>query len=285
MLHKALLLLAFIFAPGFGLAVEQKIEVVCSFSVLEDWCHKILQDKGLTHTLVPRNGELHEFQLSAQDVIRLKRAHLVIGFSPESETWLQDWAKSSPTHRILWLGVNEDGTRLPAHGWTDPLLVMTMVTRLCAELNKADHNLHLSHEQMLKDAHEVDSELKVLFSALPAERRKVVTQHPNLNPFAARYGIKVVGTLLESPSGEAADTSAHHFSWLLKSIKAEGVRVIVSDEGHNQEMAVRLALDAKIPPPLVLNLESLSSPQGSASTWKSMMLHQGRLLHQALMSR
>lgn len=285
MFHKALLLLALIFAPCLSQALEPKIEVVCSFSILEDWCHKILQDKGLTHSLVPRNGELHEFQLSAQDVIRLKRAQVVIGFSPESETWLHDWAKSSPKNRIIWLGVNEDGTRLPAHGWTDPLLVMTMVTKLCAELNKSDQNLHLSHEQMLKEAQEVDFELKALFSTLPIERRKLVTQHPNLNPFAARYGIKIVGTLLESASGEAADTSAHHFSWLLRSIKTEGVRVIVSDEGHNQEMALRLASDARIPAPLVLNLESLSSPQGSASTWKSMMLHQGRMLHQALVSR
>ncbi|MFM7208856.1 MAG: metal ABC transporter substrate-binding protein, partial [Verrucomicrobiota bacterium] len=229
MFHKSLLVLALIFAPCLSQALEPKIEVVCSFSILEDWCHKILKDKGLTHSLVPRNGELHEFQLSAQDLIRLRRAQVVIGFSPESETWLHDWAKSSPKNRIIWLGVNEDGKRLPAHGWTDPLLVMTMVTRLCAELNKSDPDLHVSHEQMLKEAQSVDSELKALFSALPAERRKLVTQHPNLNPFAARYGIKIVGTLLESASGEAADTSARHFSRLLKSIKAEGVRVIVTD--------------------------------------------------------
>jgi len=283
MYHKALLLLALIFAPGMASAGTAKIEVVCSFSILEDWCHKILKDKGLTHSLVPLKGELHEFQLSAQDVVRLKRSRVVVGFSPDSETWLHDWAKSSPNHRVVWLGVNEDGTRLPAHGWTDPLLVVTMVTRLCAELNKSDPDLHVSHEQMLKEAQSVDSELKALFSALPAERRKLVTQHPNLNPFAARYGIKIVGTLLESASGEAADTSARHFSRLLKSIKAEGVRVIVTDEGHNQEMARRIASDAGIPPPIALNFESLPSAQGSS--WKSMMLHQGRMLHEAMMLR
>ncbi|MBM3825311.1 MAG: zinc ABC transporter substrate-binding protein [Verrucomicrobia bacterium] len=283
MYHKALFVLTLIFAPCMASAGTSKIEVVCSFSILEDWCHQILKDKGLIHSLVPIKGELHEYQLSAQDVVRLKRSQVVVGFSPDSEAWLHDWAKSSPNHRVLWLGVNEDGTRLPSHGWTDPLLVMSMVTRLCAELNKTDPNLNVSHVQMLKEAQSVDSELKALFSTLPAERRKLVTQHPSLNPFAARYGIKIVGTLLESSSGEAADTSARHFSRLLKSIRADGVRVIVTDEGHNQEMAKRLASDAGIPSPIALNFESLPSAQGSS--WKSMMVLQGRMLHEALMLR
>lgn len=285
MLFKRILLLALALTAKPVQADEPRIEIVCSFSVLEDWCSKMLKGNGLTKSLVPLNGEIHEFQLSVQDVVKLRRASLVIGFSPESETWLEDWAKANPKHRIIWLGVNEDGTRMPAHAWTDPVLVMTMVRRLCEALTRFDSDIHPSADQMVADVEDVDSRLKSLFAALPMERRKFVSQHPNLNPLADRYGLRVVGTLVASASGEAADTSAHHFSGLLRSISSEGVRVIVADAGHNHEMARRLAMDAKIPPPIVLNLESLSPPGGPASTWKDMMLHHGTLLQRALMNR
>jgi len=36
MFHKSLLVLALIFAPCLSQALEPKIEVVCSFSILED---------------------------------------------------------------------------------------------------------------------------------------------------------------------------------------------------------------------------------------------------------
>lgn len=126
--------------------------------------------------------------------------------------------------------------------------------------------------------------LSELFAGLPPDRRSLITQHPSLGPFAQRYGLRVAGTLLTSASGEAADTSARHFSSLLKCIKSERVRVIMADEGHNQDMAERLAADAGLPKPIVLNLESLSTVDGPASTWRDMMLHNGTLLHRALMA-
>lgn len=282
---KALLLLALLSFPRMALAVESKIEVVCSFSIIDDLCHKILLDNGLSYSLIPVNGELHEYQLSAQDVIRLKRSKLVIGYSPESETWLDIWAKSSPGRRILWLGVREDGSAMPPHGWTDPILVKEMATRLCRELKRADPGLQIDQGPLLAEIDAVDARLKAMFDSLPEAQRKLITQHPNLDPLAKRYGLRVVGTLLASATGEAADTSAHHFSGLLKSIRSEQVRVIVTDEGGNQEMAHRLASDAKIPPPLVLNVESLSPPDGPAGSWKDMMLHNGSLLHRALTAR
>ncbi len=282
---RAFIFTALLLWPNLSRADKPGVEVTCSFSILEDWCHKILLEKSLCHSLVPRNSGLHDYQLSAQDVIRLKRSQLVVGFSPETEIWLHDWAKSSPQHKVIWLGVNPDGTKLPPHAWTDPILVKTMGERLCAELKKTRKDLQISPEQLLADAQDVHLRLSEMFSSLPASRRGLITQHPSLEPFATRYGLRVVGTLLTSASGEAADLSAHHFSGLLKSIKSEQIHVIVADEGHNQEAAVRLAADAGLEKPLVLNLESLSNHDGPAATWKDMMLHNATLLQRALQSR
>ena len=266
-------------------ASESGISIVTSFSIIDDLCLKLLNNKHLTYSIVPRNGELHEYQLSVQDVSRLNHAKLAVGFSPDSESWLKDWAKSAEGHRVVWLGLKEDGTPLPAHAWTDPILTKGMVLRLATAIRAALPEAQLDEARLLAEIDEVHARLKELMNSVPPERRNLITQHPNLEPFAARYALKVAGTLLASNSGEAADTSARHYSLLLKSIKSGNIRTIVVDEGQNSDLAVRLALDARIPPPLPLNFESLSTKDGPAPTWKDMMLHNGLQLQRALSTR
>ena len=257
--------------------------LICSFSVLESFCHKILNDNSLTHSLVPRNGELHHYQLSAQDVVRLNQSKLVIGFSPDSEAWLEDWEKSSPGRHVIWLAHKGKERVVPAHGWTDPKLVKAMMKRLKDEMVAAKIPVQIDDKQLVEEVDAVDEELSKLFMMIPAGKRAIISQHPNLEPFAERYGLKVVGTLLASPSAEAADTSARHYSSLLKSIRTNDVRAVFVDEGQNLDLALRLTQDAGLPPPVALNIESLSGPEGQARSWKEMMLRNGRLIHGALM--
>lgn len=281
-LRSILLLLCFLnAAPCLGRT--DPYPLICSFSVLESFCHKILNDNSLTHSLVPRNGELHHYQLSAQDVVRLNQSKLVIGFSPDSEAWLKDWEKASPGRRVVWLAGGKDEQRIQPHGWTDPSSVKTMLKRLRVAMLAANLPTAATEDRVLAEVDEVDRRLSQLFHTVPPGKRAIITQHPNLDPFAERYGLKVVGTLLASPSGEAADTSARHYSTLLKSIRTNDVRAVFVDEGQNQDLALRLTRDAGLPPPVALNIESLSGPEGQARSWKEMMLHNGRLIHGALM--
>ncbi|MEY3957838.1 MAG: hypothetical protein RJA37_441 [Verrucomicrobiota bacterium] len=256
--------------------------IVCSFTILENLSRKMLINNDLTYSIVPINGELHHYQLSAQDVVRLNKASLVIGFSPDSESWLKDWEKASPGRRVVWLAGGKDEQRIQPHGWTDPSSVKTMLKRLRVAMLAANLPPAATEDRVLEEIDEVDRRLSQLFHTVPPGKRAIITQHPNLDPFAERYGLKVVGTLLASPSGEAADTSARHYSTLLKSIRTNDVRAVFVDEGQNQDLALRLTRDAGLPPPVALNIESLSGPEGQARSWKEMMLHNGRLIHEAL---
>ena len=261
-------------------------QIVASFSIVDDWT-QVLVGQAIRHqALVPAGSELHGFQLGANEAKALSAAQLIVGLSPASEPWLAEWVKA---HRressTVWLHLEEkDGAAGEPHPWTDPSLVMGFVTKLGAAIQGkfTDVNTQDNVNQYLAKVKGLDNELREAFATLPSDRRKLITQHPNLGRLAQRYHLKIVGTILESPSAEAADPSARHYSRLLGLIRTEKIQVLVTDEGQNETIARRLCQDAGLPPPLALNFETLAPAGQPGADWLGMMRRQAGKLREAL---
>jgi len=267
-------------------AAPPPAQIVASFSIVDDWTH-VLVGQAIRHqALVPAGSELHGFQLGANEAKALSAAQLIVGLSPASEPWLAEWVKA---HRreasTVWLQWEDnDGAAGEPHPWTDPSLVMGFVTKLGAAIQGkfTDVNTENNVNQYLVKVKDLDTELREAFATLPSDRRKLITQHPNLGRLAQRYHLQIVGTILESPSAEAADPSARHYSRLLGLIRTEKIRVLVTDEGQNESIARRLCQDAGLPPPLALNFETLAPAGQPGADWLGMMRRQSGKLREAL---
>jgi zinc/manganese transport system substrate-binding protein len=267
-------------------AAPPPAQIVASFSIVDDWT-QVLVGQAIRHqALVPAGSELHGFQLGANEAKALSAAQLIVGLSPASEPWLADWVKA---HRreasTVWLQSEEkDGAAGEPHPWTDPSLVMGFVAKLGAAIQGkfTDVNTQDNVNQYLVKVKALDTELREAFATLPSDRRKLITQHPSLGRLAQRYHLQVVGTILESPSAEAADPSARHYSRLLGLIRAEKIRVLVTDEGQNESIARRLCQDTGLPPPLALNFETLAPAGQPGADWLGMMRRQSGKLREAL---
>ncbi len=267
-------------------AAPPPAQIVASFSIVDDWT-QVLVGQAIRHqALVPAGSELHGFQLGANEAKALSAAQLIVGLSPASEPWLAEWVKA---HRreasTVWLQWEEkDGAAGEPHPWTDPSLVMGFVTKLGAAIQGkfTDVNTENNANQYLVKVKDLDTELREAFATLPSDRRKLITQHPNLGRLAQRYHLQIVGTILESPSAEAADPSARHYSRLLGLIRTEKIQVLVTDEGQNETIARRLCQDAGLPPPLALNFETLAPAGQPGADWLGMMRRQAGKLREAL---
>jgi zinc/manganese transport system substrate-binding protein len=277
-----------------GAAEPAKPLVVSSFTIIADWVQVIGGKQFEQVNLVPSHSETHGYQLSARNARDLRRASLIVGMSPTLEPWLEDWAKANDrSARLLWLfDERKAGHEGHAHGsdphaWTNPAEVKKMTRTLATRLGEigSAKDTENSYIQYVKEIDRVDEELRRLFATLPANRRSLVTQHANLGHFAGSYGLQVARTILASSSAESADPSARHFSEILALIRREGIRVIVTDAGQSDAFARRLAEDAGLPPPLSLSFEYLEPAGRPGDSWTSMMLLNGRRLHEALSTR
>jgi ABC-type Zn uptake system ZnuABC Zn-binding protein ZnuA len=162
-----------------------------------------------------------------------------------------------------------------------------MVKVLAERLNKIGGGLdtQIAYEQYLKEINAVDIRAEPPLPEIPLGKRAFISHHANLGHFAKHFGLTVAGTIIANGSGESADPSARHFSELLALIRKQKIRIIVTDEGQNTAFARRLTEDAGLPPPLSLSFEYLEPLGQPGDTWTSMMLTNGKRLHQALLNK
>ena len=109
------------------------------------------------------------------------------------------------------------------------------------------------------------------FAAIPADRRKLVTNHHVLGYLAERFGFTVVGAVVPSGSTLAAPSSSDLES-LASAIRATGVHAIFVDSSQPDKLARVLADDAGVDVDVVaLYTESLDEPGSRGATYLDMM--------------
>jgi zinc/manganese transport system substrate-binding protein len=109
------------------------------------------------------------------------------------------------------------------------------------------------------------------FAGIPAERRKLVTNHHVLGYLAQRFGFTVIGAVVPSGTTLAAPSPSDLQS-LAGAIESAGVPAIFVDSSQPERLARVLAEDAGLQVQIVpLYSESLSPPGTPGSTYLDMM--------------
>jgi len=264
-----------------GLFIDAKAQITSSFTIIDYWVGKLVTSPGAIHqSIIPSGGELHGYQLSPSDSLKLSKSLVIIGLNPQSEPWLNDWIKANNrSASVIW--INESSSQV-SHPWMNPAISKAMVKTLHSGLNIRKLSSEVNLNQLLTEINDVDLSVSRALTTVLKNRRIIITQHPNLSAFAEAFNLEVAGSILESPEAESADPSAQKYSQLLKLIKARNIRVITCDAGQNNRVAQQLAKDAKINPPLPLTVEYLEKSGTPGDTWPSMMLINANKISEAL---
>jgi zinc/manganese transport system substrate-binding protein len=131
------------------------------------------------------------------------------------------------------------------HVWFDPVRMADGVRLLGVELAQvADHPDDEEWERRAEDYAEqvlaVHEELGEAFGAIPADRRKLVTNHDALGYLAYRYDFEVLGTVIPGSSTQA-EADARQFSQLIQTVEEAGVHVIFAENTDSTVLAEQLA--------------------------------------------
>lgn len=113
------------------------------------------------------------------------------------------------------------------------------------------------------------TELAALVDAVPAEQRKLVTDHDSLGYLAAEYGFEVIGSVIPSFS-TLSEPSAQELAALQDQIRAEGVTAIFVGTTINPSQETQLAEDLGIQV-VPIYTGSLSEANGPAATYVDFM--------------
>ena len=161
------------------------------------------------------------------------------------------------------------GTEDP-HVWLDPhrvaeaLPVLAQALTVDAGLDPAAVEACLANYRAELEA--VDAEIAAKVEQLPAESRKLVTNHDAFEYFAARYGFEVIGTVIPSLSS-MAEANPAGLEELAEIIEHEGIKAIFAEIQHSGDEIEALAAQIGDVDVVTLYTGSLGPPGSGAETY------------------
>ncbi|GIW13455.1 MAG: ABC transporter substrate-binding protein [Tepidiforma sp.] len=281
------------------------VRVVATTTQIGALVREVAGDRVRLDVLLDAGADAHDYEPSPQDSRRLREADLVLKNGIGLDDWLDDLIAGSGTRAtvvVVTEGVDviagddhghedeaagddhahEEGD---PHVWHDPANVQVMVTNIAEALAGADPANAASYraaaEAYRAKLDDVDRQIRELFAPVPEGNRKVVTEHVSLQYFARRYGIAVVGAIVPTTSKDA-QPSAQDLARLTDVIREEGVRAILAEAEVDPKVAEQLARDTGVRVVTGLYADSLGPAGSGADTVDGMLLHNARLIAEAL---
>jgi ABC-type Zn uptake system ZnuABC Zn-binding protein ZnuA len=159
------------------------------------------------------------------------------------------------------------------HTWQSVRNVMVWVTNIEHALSALDPDHAADYaanaQVYLEELEALDGEIRALVAQIPAENRKLVTDHDTFSYFARDYEFEVLGAVIPSFSTVAAP-SAQELAALQDQMEDANVRAIFAGTTVNPALAERLAEDLGIEM-VSLYSDSLSEPDGPAANYLDFM--------------
>ncbi|KAA9393326.1 zinc ABC transporter substrate-binding protein [Kocuria coralli] len=265
---------------------QERPSIVVTTNILGDVVQNLVGDNAEVHVLMKPNADPHSFGVSAQEAGYMETADLIVANGLGLEEGLAANLDNARSQDVPVLEVGEhidpleyssgssSGTEDP-HFWTDPGRMIEAVDvieeRLDEELDPgAMDRIRDSASSYRGELEQLDRDVAETLSEVPADRRKLVTNHHVFGYLADRFDYEVVGAVIPSGTTLAAPSAAD-LNDLSETIRANDVPAIFVDSSQQQKLADVLADEAGVDVEVIpLYSESLTEPEQDAGDYISM---------------
>jgi zinc/manganese transport system substrate-binding protein len=275
------------------------VRVVATTTQIGALVREVAGDRVQLTVLLQAGADAHDYEPSPQDSRTIRQADLVLKNGIGLDDWLDDVVKNSGTKARVVVategiepieggahdGHGHDHGEGDPHVWHDPENVKVMVKNIAEALAEVDDvngpTYRANAEAYAKKLDDVDREIMALFAPIPPAQRKVVTNHESLNYFARRYQLEVIGAIVPGTAKEA-QPSAQDLAKLTDLIRSEGVKAVLAEAEIDPKVAEQLAKDTGVRVVTGVYADSLGPAGSGADTVDGMLLHNARLIAEAL---
>jgi zinc/manganese transport system substrate-binding protein len=184
-------------------------------------------------SIIPNGADPHTFELSLRDREVLEGAAVIVANGGGLEEGLLDvlTAVAQEGADVVELTSHVEVVDDDPHVWQDPRRVAAAIDAI--EQAVVNSGRDASQVGRCADAYRaeleaLDGEIADLLSAVPPERRVMVTNHDAFGYFADRYDVEVVGTVIPS-SSTLGEASAGQLAALADMIEQQRVPAIFTE--------------------------------------------------------
>lgn len=232
-------------------SASAEIKVITASTDLKYICERIGGEFVKVESLASGDQDLHMVEPRPSMVFKLKKTDMVVRVGLDLDMWLDSLINAAKNGRLFYgqPGYVDASVGVPLlekpegkvdasmgdihiygnpHYWLDPVNGKVMAKNILAGLKRAmpDHAAQLD-ANYAQFAQELDSRLDGWTRRMaPLKGLKIVTYHNSWTYFAARFGLDVAGHVEPKPG---IPPSASHLDGLVKKMKTENIRVILTE--------------------------------------------------------
>ena len=249
------LLVGLLLVGGCGAAEPDRetdrLRVVVSTTVIADWVTQVAGNAVEMTTLVPAGSDAHTLQLSPGKVRAVADAGLIVINGAGLEAGFEQALRENASADVLDLSqaidlgaLARDDVQLDPHFWLDASLAGKAIRAIAAALGgllpEQAASIDQRRDAYLVELEAADAELLTSFAALSTERRALVTLHDAYGYFARRYGLEIVGFVVEGPEEEP---SAEDIAALVDRIRRRSIPRIFTEDQFRARIVEQIAAE------------------------------------------
>lgn len=243
-----------------------KLQLVCTSFPAYDFAREIAGDRAQLTLLIKPGSEVHSYEPTPKDVIRIQNADLFICNGGESEEWVEELASgcenvlymmdcvetvAEQVQEGMYVRGEEEEEELDEHVWTSPVNAKLISEAICAELCEIDPDNAELYSARLEaysaQLMELDGQLRQTVKNARCKTLVFADRFP-MRYFTGEYGLCYYAAF----PGCASETepSAKTVAFLIDKVREEKLPAVLYMEFSNQKMADVICEDtgcAKLP--------------------------------------
>jgi ABC-type Zn uptake system ZnuABC Zn-binding protein ZnuA len=229
------------------------VKVVATLPILKEFAEQVGREHVDVQSLITGLESEHSYSPKPSDLRSLGQAHLLLEVGLGLEVWVSGLVKNAANPRLRVITTSQgvglirdhtvtagSSTSGNPHIWLDPENAKVMVRHIAEGLIAVDSEHKRDYLNNLADyLRRLDQAQKTLQKRVAGlQDRRIITHHPAWPYFARRFGFKIAGDIIQQAGMEP---TASHLAKLARLIKANKIKVIVSEPQLNQKIVQALA--------------------------------------------
>lgn len=270
--------LGLVFA-GPAAAHGEKLKVVASFSILGDMVEQVAGDMADVTTIVGPDADAHLYTPNAADAKAVAQADVIFVNGMGFETWSATLIENSGTEAQVFVAT--DGItpllvegEVDPHAWNSLLNGVAYVENIANGMAAADPDhadvYKANASAYAEKLYALHEETRTKLSALPEDKKVVVTAHDAFGYLANAYGLTFL-----APVGidTEAEPSAKDLAALIKQLKEDKAAALFVENITSPALVQQISEETGIAIGGRLFSDALSERGGPATSYLAMFEH------------
>jgi zinc/manganese transport system substrate-binding protein len=290
MLSRRYLLAAIVLVAASPAAAQERLKVLATFSILGDLTKNVGGDRVEVSALVGPDSDAHVYAPSPADARKVADAKVVITNGLGFEGWMNRLVRASGSKATIVIASNGitvrkagAGGEADPHAWQSAANAKVYVANIRDALTAADPVGRDAYQTnagaYLRKLDALDAEIKAAVTAIPADRRRVISSHDAFGYFQEAYGIEFI-----APQGVSteAEPSARDVARIITQIRRLKIPAVFLENVSDPRLMQRIAQETGVRIGGKLYSDALTSEKGDAPSYLDLMRHNVRQLVTAL---